>query len=90
MGTPMALNLRRRLPRTIPFHIYDVDQNAMESFIAKAREFVELKEGEMEDSWIMRAENARDVGEKSVRPFSHSLRSQTIMDLTGYRIHDCS
>ena len=36
MGYPMALNLRKKIPSSSKFHIYDVSKGALERFAAEA------------------------------------------------------
>jgi hypothetical protein len=36
MGYPMALNLRKKIPSSSKFYIYDVSKGALERFLAEA------------------------------------------------------
>jgi hypothetical protein len=47
-------------------YVYDVDREAMDSFVEKAKEFASVSAEDVGGSWIVKSKHAKDVGERSV------------------------
>lgn len=79
MGRPMARTLRAGLPRATVMYVYDVSPGAMDAFVrACAAERIgaggEEKEGGG-GARVVPCASCREVGERSVRRLSFSVRS---------------
>ena len=59
MGYPMALNVRRKLPKSSTLYIYDLSQSALDRFVKEVG-----SEGE-----VVIASSAKEVVDNAVRPF---------------------
>lgn len=65
MGYPMALNVRRKLPKSSSLHIYDLSKSALERFV---------EEGGSEGDVIV-AISAKEVVDNAVTsPYENLLR----------------
>ena len=59
MGYPMALNVRRKLPKSSTLYIYDLSQSALDRFVKEVG-----SEGE-----VVIASSAKEVVDNAVRSF---------------------
>lgn len=71
MGTPMAINLRVGLPRSVPLYVYDANPDVYPSLVEGVKERMQSKGVEISNietsRWIVICANAKEVAEKSVR-----------------------
>jgi 3-hydroxyisobutyrate dehydrogenase len=58
MGYPMALNVRRKLPKSSTLYIYDLSQSALDRFVKEVG-----SEGE-----VVISSSAKEVVDNAVRP----------------------
>ena len=66
MGIPMALNLRLCLPRRVTLYVYDVNNDAIDAFLSRVREFCGIGNGEDVDQWVVKCISSSEIGAKSV------------------------
>lgn len=78
MGRPMARTLRAGLPRATVLYVYDVSPGAMDAFVracAESQSQSGSESGGEGRGRVVPCASCREVGERSVRRLSFSVRS---------------
>lgn len=86
MGRPMARTLRAGLPRATVLYVYDVSPGAMDACVRACAASADAGGG---GARVVPCASCREVGERSVRRLSFSVRSAGRGLLTFCRVHTC-